>query len=59
MEKRMNEKMKLLFRAKGNRNPLQSSCLGNPVDRGALQAIYSPWRHKRVIDDLATKQQKG
>ena len=55
----MNEKMKLLFRAKGNRNPLQSSCMGNPVDRGALQAIYSPWRHKRVIDDLATKQQKG
>ena len=24
---------------KGNRNPLQYSCLGNPMDRGAWQAI--------------------
>ena len=23
----------------GNGNPLQSSCLGNPMDRGAWQAI--------------------
>jgi len=25
----------------GNGNPFQSSCLGNPVDRGALQATVS------------------
>ena len=28
-----------------NDNPLQYSCLGNPMDRGAL-AGYSPWGHK-------------
>ena len=27
------------FPGKGNGNPLQYSCLGNPMDRGALQAI--------------------
>ena len=27
----------------GNVNPLQYSCLGNPMDRGAWLAIYSPW----------------
>ena len=26
----------------GNGNPLQYSCLGNPMDRGA----WSPWGHK-------------
>ena len=52
----MNEKMKLLFR--GQRKLQPTPCLGNPVDRGALQPIYSPWRHKRVIHDLATKQQQ-
>ena len=26
----------------GNGNPLQYSCLGNPMDRGAWQA-HSPW----------------
>ena len=26
----------------GNGNPLQYSCLDNPMDRGALQAITSP-----------------
>ena len=31
---------------KGNDNPLQYSCLGNPMDRGAWRAIYSPWGHK-------------
>ena len=30
----------------GNGNPLQYSCLGNPMDRGAWQATYSPWGHK-------------
>ena len=33
-------------------NPLQHSCLGNPMDRGAWW-IYSPWCHKRVGHDLA------
>ena len=28
----------------GNGNPLQYSCLGNPMDRGAWQA--SPWSRK-------------
>ena len=41
--------------AEGNSNPLQYSCLGNPKDRGAWWAGYSPWGHKRVIQDLATK----
>ena len=29
----------------GNSNPLQHSCLENPMDRGAWQAT-SPWGHK-------------
>ena len=40
----------------GNGNPLQYSCLGNPTDRGAWQAIACG-DHKRVGHDLATKQQ--
>ena len=31
----------------GNGNPLQHSCLGNPIDRGAC-ASYSPWGHKEL-----------
>ena len=38
----------------GNDNPLQYSCLGNPIDREAWRA--SPWHHKRVGHNLATKQ---
>ena len=30
----------------GNGNPLQYSCLEDPMDSGAWQAIYSPWGHK-------------
>ena len=30
----------------GNGNPLQYSCLENPIDRGAWQAIVSPWGRK-------------
>ena len=41
----------------GNGNPLQYSCLENPVDRGAWQATYSPWGHKRVRQKLATKRE--
>ena len=32
----------------GNDNPLQYSCLGNPMDRGAWWATYSPWGHKEL-----------
>ena len=42
----------------GNGNPLQYSCLGNPMDRMSL-AGYSPWGHKRVVLILATEQQPG
>jgi len=35
----------------GNGNPLQYSCLGNPLDSS------SPWGHERVRQDLASKQQ--
>ena len=34
--------------AEGNGNPLQYSCLENPVDRGAWQATVSPWGHKEL-----------
>ena len=30
----------------GNGNPLQCSCLGNPMDRGAYRAIVHAWGHK-------------
>jgi len=37
---------------KGNGNPLQYSCLGNPLDRGAWWAtVY------RVIEELDTTEQ--
>ena len=41
----------------GNGNPLRYSCLGNPMDRGAWWG-YSPWGHKRVGHDIATKRQQ-
>ena len=34
--------------------PLQCFCLGNPMYRGGW---WAPWSHKRVIHNLATKQQ--
>ena len=34
----------------GHSNPLQYSCLENPMDRGAL-ADYSPWSQKRIKND--------
>ena len=37
-----------------NGNPLQYSCLGNPMDRGAWEAPVH--RVARVGHDLATKQ---
>ena len=30
----------------GNGNPLQYSCLENPMDGGAMDGCYSPWGHK-------------
>ena len=30
----------------GSGNPLQYSCLGNPMDRGAWQAAVHPWGRK-------------
>ena len=41
----------------GNSDPLQYSCLGNPMDRGAWCG-YSPCGHKRVGHDSVTKQQQ-
>ena len=32
----------------GNGNPLQYSCLENPMDREAWWATYSPWDRKEV-----------
>jgi hypothetical protein len=42
----------------GNGNPLQYSCLRNPMKRGAWRATYSSWGHERVRYNLATKQQQ-
>ena len=42
----------------GNGYPLQYSCLVNPLDRGAWWATFSPWDHKRVGSNTATKQQQ-
>ena len=40
----------------GNGHPLQYSCLGNPMDRGAWQATVHD--RERVGYNLATKQQE-
>ena len=39
------------FPGEGNGNPLQYSCLGNPMDRGA-------WRAHKSWQDLVTEQQQ-
>ena len=44
------------FPGEANGNPLQYSCLGNPMDRGAPRA--SPRGCKRVGHDLVTEQQQ-
>ena len=41
----------------GNGNPLQYSCLGNPMD-GSL-AGCNPWGRKRVRRDFMTEQQQS
>ena len=40
----------------GNGNPLQYSCLKTPMNRRILTG-YSSWGHKRVRQNLVTKQQ--
>ena len=39
----------------GNGNPFQYFCLGNPVDRGAWQALVHGG-HQKIRHDLAAKQ---
>ena len=39
----------------GHGNPLQYSCLENPMDRGAWWAMYSPWGHTESDTTEATK----
>ena len=41
------------FPGEGNGNPLQDLCLGNPMDRGAWEAIVHG--SQRVEHDLETK----
>ena len=41
-----------------NGNPLQYSCLENPMDRGACWVIYSPCSHKRVRPNLRIQQEQ-
>ena len=45
--------------AEGNGNPLQHSCLENPMDRGAWWG-YSPWGRKEsdTCEQLSTHSQK-
>ena len=43
------------FSGEGKGNPLQSSCLENPMDRGAWQATYRPWgRSQTWLEQLST-----
>ena len=46
-----------LGRSEGNGNPLQYSCLGNPMDRGAWWATAHG--EQIVGHDLMTKQQNS
>ena len=43
----------------GNGNPLENSCLENPMDRGRHPDGYSPWGRRRVGHNLVTKQLPG
>ena len=49
----------LVLLGEGNGNPLQHSCLGNPIDRGTWWASDSPWGLKRVRYNLVTEQPIG
>ena len=43
------------FSGEGNGNPLQYSCLENPVDRVVLVG-YSPWDHKQSDTNEHSRQ---
>ena len=43
------------YPGEGNGNPLQYSCLGNPMDRERSLASYSPRRPKSILGDIAPK----
>ena len=45
------------FPGGGDGNPLQHSCLGNPMERGAWQGCSS-WDRRRVRHNLETQQQQ-
>ena len=45
------------YSGEGNGNPLQCSCLGNPMDRGPWWALVHGG-YKIVRHDLVTKQQQ-
>ena len=55
MTERLHFEFSLSCIGKGNGTPLQCSCLGNPMDRGAWRATVHGVT--RVRHDLATKQQ--
>ena len=42
------------FPGAGNSNPLRYSCLGNPIDRGAWQAVLHGVGHDRMKNILFT-----
>ena len=44
----------------GNGNPLQSSCLGNPMDRGAWRAIvHGVAKESDMTERMSTLQEKS
>ena len=43
-----------IFPGEGNGNPLQCSCLGNPVDRGAWQATVRGIAESETTEQLDT-----
>ena len=55
------ESLKMLGRSpgEGNGNPLQYSCLGNPMDRGAWQAIAHGVVESDTTEQLSTAQLKS
>ena len=56
MTERLHFEFSLSCIGKGNGTPLQCSCLGNPMDRGAWRATVHGVT--RVRHDLATRQQQ-
>ena len=48
-----------IFPGEGNGNPLQCSCLGNPMDRGTWQVTVHVGRvAQELYNNLVTKQQQ-